>query len=223
MKILIHAISTKMGGARRHLNNMVKSLADANTDHQFILLVNDEYDTSVFDEKIDTITFPTTYSSGVKRVILDNWHINKIIEERDIDILISFANFGPVKAKCKHILFEMNALFFCENIRNLYNKKQLLDFAVKRFLIKLSTIRADLTVTPSESLKHQIVKSLHVPEKKIEVLYHAIEHDFCEIEEPEVDVVIFRQNTEGLYGGVEWTNPPAQVREALETHPKMKR
>jgi isocitrate dehydrogenase (NAD+) len=26
-----------------------------------------------------------------------------------------------------------------------------------------------------------------------------------EIEEPMVDVVIFRQNTEGLYGGVEWS------------------
>ncbi len=40
------------------------------------------------------------------------------------------------------------------------------------------------------------------------------------IEEPEVDVVIFRQNTEGLYGGVEWSNPPAQVHNALMTHPK---
>ncbi len=39
--------------------------------------------------------------------------------------------------------------------------------------------------------------------------------------EPKVDAVIFRQNTEGLYGGVEWTNPPAEVRAALETHPKM--
>jgi isocitrate dehydrogenase (NAD+) len=35
--------------------------------------------------------------------------------------------------------------------------------------------------------------------------------------------VIFRQNTEGLYGGVEWTNPPEQVRAALATHPKFKR
>ena len=42
-------------------------------------------------------------------------------------------------------------------------------------------------------------------------------------EEPEVDVVIFRQNTEGLYGGVEWTAPPPNVREALATHPKMKK
>lgn len=40
-------------------------------------------------------------------------------------------------------------------------------------------------------------------------------------EEPEVDVVVFRQNTEGLYSGVEWTNPPDVVRKALETHPKM--
>jgi 3-isopropylmalate dehydrogenase len=41
-------------------------------------------------------------------------------------------------------------------------------------------------------------------------------------EEPLVNVVVFRQNTEGLYAGVEWTNPPAQVREALATHSKFK-
>jgi len=39
-------------------------------------------------------------------------------------------------------------------------------------------------------------------------------------EEPKVNAVIFRQNTEGLYGGVEWTNPPDQVWEALDTHPR---
>jgi 3-isopropylmalate dehydrogenase len=41
-------------------------------------------------------------------------------------------------------------------------------------------------------------------------------------EEPIVNAVVFRQNTEGLYAGVEWTNPPDVVRGALETHPKMK-
>jgi len=40
------------------------------------------------------------------------------------------------------------------------------------------------------------------------------------IEEPEIDAVIFRQNTEGLYGGVEWSNPPDTVYQALMTHPK---
>lgn len=43
------------------------------------------------------------------------------------------------------------------------------------------------------------------------------------VEEPLVNAVIFRQNTEGLYGGVEWTNPPDQVYEALGTHPKFER
>ena len=43
------------------------------------------------------------------------------------------------------------------------------------------------------------------------------------IEEPEVDVVIFRQNTEGLYSGVEWTNPPDKVYEAFLTHPRFKK
>jgi len=39
-----------------------------------------------------------------------------------------------------------------------------------------------------------------------------------EIEEPQIDVVIFRQNTEGLYCGVEWSNPDGIVYEALRTH-----
>src|SRR5512142_2280631 len=41
-------------------------------------------------------------------------------------------------------------------------------------------------------------------------------------EEPQVNVVIFRQNTEGLYCGVEWTNPPDVVRQGLNSHPKFK-
>jgi 3-isopropylmalate dehydrogenase len=40
------------------------------------------------------------------------------------------------------------------------------------------------------------------------------------IDEPMVDVVIFRQNTECLYSGVEWTNPPANIHKAFMTHPK---
>lgn len=42
------------------------------------------------------------------------------------------------------------------------------------------------------------------------------------IEEPIIDTMIFRQNTEGLYGGVEWTNPPDLVYDALMSHKKFK-
>ncbi len=41
-------------------------------------------------------------------------------------------------------------------------------------------------------------------------------------EEPRVNAVIFRQNTEDLYCGVEWTDPPPAVRQGLATHPKFK-
>src|SRR4030043_797127 len=43
------------------------------------------------------------------------------------------------------------------------------------------------------------------------------------IDEPEIDVVIFRQNTECLYSGVEWTDPPEKVYEALLTHPNFRK
>ncbi|MCU0289604.1 MAG: isocitrate/isopropylmalate family dehydrogenase, partial [Acidobacteria bacterium] len=42
------------------------------------------------------------------------------------------------------------------------------------------------------------------------------------IEEPTVDAIIFRQNTECLYCGIEWTNPPTNVYEAFKSHSKFK-
>jgi len=41
-------------------------------------------------------------------------------------------------------------------------------------------------------------------------------------EEPRIDSTVFRQNTEGMYAGIEWTNPPENVRAALATHGKFK-
>ncbi|MEJ5350830.1 MAG: isocitrate/isopropylmalate family dehydrogenase [Melioribacteraceae bacterium] len=67
----------------------------------------------------------------------------------------------------------------------------------------------DICIRPCISFKGN---PLNFIRKKIDGTY----------EEPFVNVVVFRQNTEGLYAGVEWTNPPKQVRDALETHPKMK-
>ena len=43
------------------------------------------------------------------------------------------------------------------------------------------------------------------------------------IEEPGIDVVIFRQNTEGLYSGVEWGHPEGIVYDALMSHPNFKK
>ncbi len=41
-------------------------------------------------------------------------------------------------------------------------------------------------------------------------------------DEPKIDSTIFRQGTEGMYAGIEWTNPPEIVRQALNSHPKFK-
>lgn len=41
-------------------------------------------------------------------------------------------------------------------------------------------------------------------------------------DEPHISTTVFRQNTEGMYAGIEWTNPPEVVRTALNSHPKFK-
>lgn len=41
-------------------------------------------------------------------------------------------------------------------------------------------------------------------------------------DEPQINTTIFRQGTEGMYAGIEWTNPPETVRAALASHAKFK-
>ncbi|MCF6201150.1 MAG: glycosyltransferase [Hydrogenimonas sp.] len=178
MRVLIHALPTKMGGAKRHLESMVNALAKASREDEFIVIVDTEYDTSVFDKMVRFIRFPQKYSSGFRRIIVDNLHINNIIKKENIDLLISFSNIGPIRAKCRHILFEMNALYFCKNIRSMYRLKSRVDFAIKRGLIKLCAKNADLIVTPSKSLMHTISEDLNIRKERFEVIYHAMEPEF---------------------------------------------
>ena len=41
-------------------------------------------------------------------------------------------------------------------------------------------------------------------------------------DEPHIDTTVFRQGTEGMYAGVEWTNPPENVRAALNSASQFK-
>ncbi len=178
MNILIHGISTNMGGAKRHLNNMMFALGKRSDNNRYFVIVNDKYETPWESDKCKALRFPIAMSNGLKRIFFDNYYINKLIEDYEIDILISFANFGPIKAKCKHILFEMNALYFCKNIQPMLTTKQRIDYSIKRSLIRLAGNNADLIVTPSESLKILLYKSIGLDLKKIDVLHHAIEQNF---------------------------------------------
>src|SRR5260370_6467988 len=41
-------------------------------------------------------------------------------------------------------------------------------------------------------------------------------------DEPKIDTTVFRQGTEGMYAGVEWTISPENVRSALNSHTRFK-
>ena len=166
-----------MGGAKRHLDNMVEELSRLTSENIYYVVLNETYAKKWEAANVKTITFPIAYSNGVKRLWFDNIEINRLIENYKIDLLISFANFGPYRAKCNHILFETNALYFCDNIRKIYSKKTQFISDIRKFLIKLSGIHADIIVTPSHSLKDQLIQSLGFTENRISVLYHAIDKD----------------------------------------------
>ena len=162
----------------RHLNNMMNALCDEPSPHEWHLVINDEYDTSSLNSEIRIHRYPVRYSSGIRRIRFDNLIVPELLRRWNIDLLISFSNIGPFRPSCKHILFEMNALYFCDHIHSLYRAKERFDFAIKRFLIDRCAKNAHCVVTPSESLKRKICEVLSLEEGKFRVIHHAMDRNF---------------------------------------------
>jgi len=172
MKILIHAISTDMGGAKRHLDNMVGKLA-ALKGTEPVVVLNENYEAPWDPESVTVERFPVRYKSGWRRIWFDNVVIPRLVRRHGADLLLSFANFGPFKSPVPHILFETNALYFCPDIEDIFSAKAKALRTLRRALIKGAGRGADLIVVPSRSLQQQLTRALGLDERRIEVVPHA--------------------------------------------------
>ena len=76
-----------------------------------------------------------------------------------------------------------------------------------------------VTMRQSFSLDVCMRPCIAFPGNPLNFIRKRVDDDY---DEPLIDTTVFRQGTEGMYCGVEWTNPPENVVAALNTHPKFK-
>ncbi len=174
MKILLHALPIKIGGGVRHLENVLANMHKF-PDIKWTVIINDKYTPVVKADNITYLTFSNTFSGGVKRIYFDNVIIKRLINKSNYDLLISFANLGPIKASIPHILFQANARFFCKNIKRYSTLKQKIMFFAQKKLI-LASCKNAIVVTPSETFKKMLINE-GVQKNKIVTLYHAVDQD----------------------------------------------
>ncbi len=172
VRVLLHALPIKVGGGVRHLENFLKGMLKF-PDIEWTVIINNRYKPAIQHENITYLIYSDSYSSGIRRIYFDNFIVNKLSSRNSYDLLISFANLGPVAAPIRHILFQANARFFCKNIKKYTSFKQRIIFKIQKQLILMACKNSEV-ITPSNSLKSLLIDA-GVKEDNITTIYHAVD------------------------------------------------
>jgi glycosyltransferase involved in cell wall biosynthesis len=179
MKILLHALGVSMGGARRHLRNLLNELAKDTKTHKFVVLGRESLLPSVPKGGMEFIRFADSKCAfSLSRLFTDTVRTPELARRLRCDVIVSLTNHGPIATPVPHIIFERNALLFSPSHLSELPQPQQFRMRMQRRLAIASMKRAQFVVTPSRAMAELINSDCpSVREKDFRVLYHGFSAD----------------------------------------------
>src|SRR5262245_46250762 len=116
MKIVLNAVSAKVGGAATYIKNLARQLASLKLEHEFIFFVPTEQAKAISDlaPNIRVIATEIGSASFVKRLWFDQVTLRRWLKREAVDALYSTANFSMMACPCHQVLLVRNAIYFSE-------------------------------------------------------------------------------------------------------------
>ena len=171
MKIIINAISAKTGGIATYTNNLARSFEQRKVDA--IFAVPSELN---LDSGIKTIIVGANKKPPFQRVLWEQIIWRRIVKKYQADVLFSSANFGLLFSPIPQVLLlREGGLFdpyYLKNIGSVLSTRMIVERIARRKLILESARSAKLILTPSETMKTQLIEWQKDLEPNIGVNYY---------------------------------------------------
>lgn len=163
-----------VGGASNHLINFVQALSEIESQNEYLFLCRDKFSHLDSKNRIQFIFKPSSFGQNLlERLLFDNFSLSKITSNQKVDALVSLTNFGPVKTKIPHIVFQRNPIYFSTWYRNLVTGKNKLENILRAELTHQIMLNAKTIVTPSNSMREMIQESFpDLKNSNFKTLYH---------------------------------------------------
>ncbi len=177
MKILINALGADVGGAANHLSHFLPALAQIKTENQYWILAREKFADLKLKDDFQFIFQSSKHSKNFfHRFIFENFAIARLIEIHQIDILVSLTNFGPIKPKVPHIVFQRNPLYFSKWYRKNSQGKSKIENLLRAQLVHQIMKNSKKVVTPSHSMEKMILETFpDLQNISFQTLYHGID------------------------------------------------
>jgi len=163
MKILINAVSAKLGGAATYIQNLARSLAaQAGPQDEFLFVLPPERAASLeaAPPRVRTVASGAASGSYTRRWWWDQVTFRRLVETERPDVLFSSANFGLARCPCPQVLLVRNPIYFSrEYLEHVLPGKGIrlrVETALRRWLVCRSAAAADCVMTPSAAMMNDL-------------------------------------------------------------------
>jgi len=176
MKVVVQAVSAKMGGASNYLNAVATEFARQAPADEFIYLVPSA---GTLEQTEHARVRKISAESVPQRLWFDRRELPKLLRQVGADVLFSTANIGIRNSPCRQVLLVRNALYFSD-----WYEKSILPYKGWRFpwehrlrksLVLRSVRWADAVVVPSHAMLASLREHVDLPGGKAIVSHYGVD------------------------------------------------
>jgi glycosyltransferase involved in cell wall biosynthesis len=165
MRILINAASAHMGGSVTYLKHVLRWLPVIAPDSQFVAYVpeatREKLDGAHGGRAVDLRAYPYRSTSGLPRVMFDQWVVPRLAARERADVLFSATGFGTWSAACPEVLLVRNFAYYDSTFHAKYRElgRSLWKNRLRRWHGLLSMQRADCVLFPTEAMRQSVLQT----------------------------------------------------------------
>lgn len=161
----------------RHLTNFLPELGKVDPDREYVVLVRESFPAIKLEKNIRLERVPEHESSSwLRRIVSDVVEIPRRIRRENFSAIVSLTNFGPIWSPVPHVYFQRNPVYYCPYYLDNIGVRLRLETVLRRKLAVASMMRADVIVTPSQTMGEMIKKLCPETEgRNFKTLYHGFE------------------------------------------------
>jgi glycosyltransferase involved in cell wall biosynthesis len=173
MNILINGVSSKSGGARTYIENLIEHLSSEHSRNNYIFYVPAALVKSRNAQWADNISVVATDIGSApfwKRFLWDQVVLRAIVKKAKIDVLISSSDFGMTFPPCSQILLVRNSLFFSSlyskacSVRKSWTSR--LNLSLRRRMVLVSIAFSEVVVTASRSMLDEMKRFISFGDRR---------------------------------------------------------
>ena len=174
MRVLLNAISAKMGGAANYARNIAVELARVAPEDEFIIILPANQARAIERTGRNIRIIPGPNVGLLKRLWFDQITLRRMLRRERVDVLYSTANVGMFLCPFPQVLLVRNSLYFSplflQHTLSRMSVRARLTNALRRWLVCRSVEWADIVITPSESMMQDLRAFVDQPSSKFHVI-----------------------------------------------------